>query len=97
MQDKSKLVGARIRLIRKEKYIKQVELAEKIGVSQAHLSNIEAGRSNITVENLIKLHEVLQCPISRFFADIDKEQENVRYDISQTDLLMALEKFKKLS
>ncbi len=71
MSEKAKLVGARIRLLRVSKNLAQNEVAAKIGISQVHLSNIEKGRNNITLENLLKLHEALQCPVASFFVDID--------------------------
>ena len=71
MSEKTKLVGARIRLLRLERNMAQNEVAEKIGISQAHLSNIEKGRNNITLENLLHLHEVLGCSVASFFVDID--------------------------
>ena len=71
MSEKTKLVGARIRLLRLERNMAQNEVAEKIGISQAHLSNIEKGRNNITLENLLRLHEVLGCSVASFFVDID--------------------------
>ena len=74
MSEKARLVGARIRMLRLSKNLAQNTAAEKMGISQAHLSNIEKGRSNITLENLLKLHEVLNCPMSSFFVDIDGEQ-----------------------
>lgn len=50
MYDETKLkgVGARIRNLRAEQELTQFELAEKIGVSQTHLSNIECGRVQIS-------------------------------------------------
>lgn len=71
MSEKAKLVGERIRLLRLSKKLQQKTVAEKIGLSQAHLSNIEKGRNNITLENLLRLHEVLGCPMASFFVDID--------------------------
>lgn len=76
MSEKTKLVGARIRLLRLEKNLAQNEVAEKIGISQAHLSNIEKGRNNITLENLLRLHEVLGCSVASFFVDIDGDGVN---------------------
>lgn len=50
----------------------QKEIAQKIGISQAHLSNIESGRSNLTMENLFKLQELFSVPFSEFFVEVDK-------------------------
>ena len=38
-----KLMGARIKLLRREKSITQEQLAEKIGVSSEHIRRIETG------------------------------------------------------
>ena len=53
MRYKAKLVGKRIKLLRCDRGMQQVELAEKIGVSQSLLSNIESGRCSVTLDNLI--------------------------------------------
>lgn len=80
MSEKTKLVGARIRLLRLERNLAQNDVAEKIGISQAHLSNIEKGRNNITLENLLRLHEVLGCSVASFFVDIDGTAPKVQAD-----------------
>ena len=69
--EEAKKVGARIKLIRQSKNWQQANLAAAIGVSQSLLSNMEAGRCSVTLENLIKLHDVLKCPMREFFVDID--------------------------
>ena len=105
MSEKARLVGARIRLLRLEKGLKQLDVAKKLEMSQAHLSNIEKGRNNITLENLLKLHEVLGCPVSSFFVDIDgkvqseaqaEEQKNpLQLQFSLEDFVQALMSLKK--
>ena len=75
MLEEAKLVGKRIRLIRQSKSWQQASLAEAIGVSQSLLSNMEAGRCSVTLENLIKLHEVLNCPMRDFFVDMDGDYD----------------------
>lgn len=69
------LIGTRVKMLRITKRVSQTELAKKIGVTQTHLSNIENGRAGLTITNLIKLHQVLDCPISSFFEDIEGKQE----------------------
>lgn len=73
MSTEAKLVGQRIKIIRITKHLQQTEVAKRVGVSQAHLSNIESGRSNVTLENLLKLQEVLECSVSSFFTDVDNK------------------------
>ena len=75
MNEQTKRIGERIKLIRMTKAIPQAVVAGSMGVSQSLLSNIESGRCSITLDNLIKLHEVLDCPVRDFFVDIDKQYE----------------------
>ena len=71
MTDRSMQVGKRIKTMRMQQCLSQSQLAKKMGISQAHLSNIECGRSHITLENLLALHDVLNVRMADFFVDID--------------------------
>lgn len=51
-------VNERFKLIRKELKKKQSEMAEELGVSRSHISNIEAGRERISL-TMIKLLSAL--------------------------------------
>ena len=75
MLEEAKKVGKRIKMIRQSRGWQQANLAEAIGVSQSLLSNMEAGRCSVTLENLIKLHEVLDCPMRDFFVELDGEYD----------------------
>lgn len=97
MEKMKKMVCSRIKLVRISKGMKQQDLAEKIGVSQAHMSNMEGGRSSVTLENLLKIHIALDCPVASFFVDIDgapakNESDNM---FSLDDLVAALTAMKK--
>ena len=94
MKDIAKIIGTRIKMLRFAKHMQQTELAKRMGISQTHMSNIESGRNNVTVD---KLHEILGCSMSSFFVDIDgkeepKENNNV---FSLEDLTQALILLKK--
>lgn len=98
MSVKSELVGSRIKFIRIGKRVSQRDVAAKVGISQAHMSNIECGRSHCTLENLIKLGEVFECPLRDFFVDIDKEIDQPKEEkglFSILDLAIALLQLKK--
>lgn len=98
MSAKTELVGSKIKFIRISKNMSQRNLAAKVGISQAHLSNIECGRSHCTLENLIKLGEILECPLRDFFVDIDNETNQGKEDpglFSINDLVLALLQLKK--
>ena len=53
-------IGARIKDVRRKRNISQEDFAEKIGVcSGTHVSNIERGRSGISVSKLMNICKVL--------------------------------------
>ena len=90
MSEQTKKVGERIKLLRLSKNIPQAVAAEAIGVSQSLLSNIESGRCNITLDNLIKLHEAFDCPMRDFFVDIDGPVQREGDYFSLEELARAL-------
>lgn len=53
-------VGRRIAKFRKRMGLRQYEVAEKIGVNDKHISNIETGRCAPSLELIMKLCGVLQ-------------------------------------
>ncbi len=57
--DKKKLLGQRIKELRKAKNITQEDLAERINVEPASISNIECGRNYPNFATLEKTLEVL--------------------------------------
>ena len=71
VNEQAKRIGERIKQIRMQKNLPQAVVAGSMGVSQSLLSSIESGRCSTTVDNLIKLHEILDCPVRDFFVDID--------------------------
>ena len=75
MSERAVIVGKRVKAMRMQKGISQSELAHSVGISQAHMSNIENGHSNITLENLFALHDILGVSMASFFVDIDGIQE----------------------
>ena len=80
MSERAVIVGKRVKAMRLQKRISQSDLAQSIGISQAHMSNIESGRSNITLENLFAIHDVLNVSMASFFVDIDNDEKQ---DISE--------------
>lgn len=56
-------IGQRIAELRKEKGLTQIELADCSQLTQRHISRIESGRYNLTVDLLAKVAEGLGCKI----------------------------------
>ena len=101
MSERAVIVGKRVKAMRMQKGISQSELAHRVGISQAHMSNIENGHINITLENLFALHDILGVSMASFFVDIDgkQEAEDTKAFIGLSDMIDALLliKNKKLS
>ena len=94
MSERAVIVGKRVKAMRMQKGISQSELAHRVGISQAHMSNIENGHSNITLENLFSLHDILGVSMASFFVDIDNdEKQDFREEkdyIGLSDMIDAL-------
>ena len=73
MENEFKVLGRKVKLLRLEKGITQTDMAEAIGLSQTNLSNIESGRTAITIQNLFKIRKILGCKMADFFVDFDGE------------------------
>ena len=52
-------VGSRIKKARKSKGISQVTLADKLGISVSHMSNIENGKINVGLDIFIDITDAL--------------------------------------
>lgn len=59
MSEKLKQVGRRIQEARKAAGLNQADLAEKVDISANHMSAIETGKTNCTIEVFMKLTEAL--------------------------------------
>ncbi len=88
-----KKIGERIRKLRIQKGISQIELAKAIEVSQTHMSNIEKGNTGISLWTAVKISRALDCSIDSFADEErydngkDKATEN---KIDLEDLIEAL-------
>ena len=73
MKENIKILANRVKMLRMRKGVSQTRMAEEIGVSQTNLSNMESGRTAITIQNLFKIKKVLNCKMADFFVDFDGE------------------------
>ncbi|MBI4823309.1 MAG: helix-turn-helix transcriptional regulator [Nitrospirae bacterium] len=65
--DVKRLIGLRIRELRRSNGISQERLAEKAGISSKYLSSIERGKENPTLDTFIRLSGALNIEISEVF------------------------------
>lgn len=57
-------LGQNIKIKRQELDLCQFELAERVGVTQTHISDIERGKRNPSVELLIKIAKAFKCDVN---------------------------------
>ncbi|HEX7838728.1 MAG TPA: helix-turn-helix transcriptional regulator [Kofleriaceae bacterium] len=70
-RDVSQRLGVRIRTLREERELTQKQLADRVGISAAHISFIERGAKTASLEVLIGIAEVLDMSLSELFLDAD--------------------------
>jgi len=68
-----KMIGSRIKAIRKREKLTQEKLAEKMDINSKYLSSIERGLENPTLDTLINLSESLEVEMDEFFTHIEIE------------------------
>lgn len=67
--DKYKRIGLNIAYQRKLKKLTQIQLAERIGISRTHMSNIEAPNmvTPISLEVIFSIADTLEIPVETLF------------------------------
>ncbi|MBQ9763013.1 MAG: helix-turn-helix transcriptional regulator [Phascolarctobacterium sp.] len=73
MKENFNILGRRVKYMRMDKGISQMNMAAMLGLSQTNLSNMESGRTAITTQNLFKIREIMGCRMADFFVDFDEK------------------------
>lgn len=79
MIDKHK-IGKQLKELRLARGWRQVEVADKVGLSRSAISNIEAGKRAMTLVTLKKFCEIYQIDVSYF--EIETENYNEALDLT---------------
>lgn len=53
-------IGKRIKYLRKEKHLTQIDLAEKLGAAQNTISQYEHGKAKISIDILVNLAQIFE-------------------------------------
>lgn len=69
MKDIKYIIADNVRLYRKKENLTQAELAERAELSLDTIKRIEGGKKTISLENFLRLSDVLHVPISFFLYD----------------------------
>ena len=78
-------VGARLRLLRKDRHLTQTELARQIGIQQSDLSRMEKGEYRVSLDHLFKMLAVFDVSFNDFF-DEQKAADEPRRALSREDM-----------
>ncbi len=73
MNDYKKAMGERLRTQRKLHHLTQEQLAEKLDISIKHYSEAERGIIGLSVDNLIKVSEILGISLDYLLKGIEIE------------------------
>ncbi len=66
MYDDKEFIGKTLQEIRKRAKMTQSELAERVGISDKHLSKIETGKNLPSLNNFLKMAEVMEFSLDEF-------------------------------
>ncbi len=66
-------IGQRVRRIRKARGISQEELAERVGISNTHMSHIETANTKLSLPVLVALAEALEVGTDDLLYDAPRE------------------------
>jgi transcriptional regulator with XRE-family HTH domain len=72
------LVGRKIRQLRRQRKLTQVELADRIGVHQSDLSRMEQGEYKVGLDTLLKILATFDLSIGDFFDEGNRTETVVQ-------------------
>ena len=67
-------IGANVRFLRTLRKLRQQDVAAMLGISQTHLSNMECGRVQFSLKQLLRLANIFDCRLEAFL-DVEKAEE----------------------
>lgn len=85
------LVGRKIRQLRRDHKLTQVELSTRLGIQQSDLSRMEKGEYRVSLDTLFRIVAEFKLSIGEFFDEVNQPQEvstralRVARDLSRLD------------
>lgn len=73
--DYKKEMGIRLKQRRKELHMTQEQLSDKLNISIKHYSEVERGITGLSVENIIKISNILHMSIDYLLKGESKKEE----------------------
>ena len=78
------LIGRTLRSLRKQNDMSMQELADKIALSQASISRLERGDTDINFAQLANVCDVFNLTLTEFFAMVE-QQMDLKLDVSPAE------------
>lgn len=75
-----KRMGLEIKVHRIRKGITQRELADILGISQAHLCNVENGRLSLSLKLLLTLRNILECSLDELVVEDTPDEKHPEHE-----------------
>lgn len=69
MTNRLEIIGKNIRDLRKRQNLSQIDLAVAVGIDRAYLSEIENGKTNITINTLYAIADALNTPMTKLLPE----------------------------
>lgn len=97
-----KAIGKRIKIARIKKNLTQEVLADKIGVTPQHVSNIETGNSSVSLPTLVAIANVLTVSVDELLCDtvliskavFEKEAQELFTDCNEYEVRVLVDVMK---
>lgn len=97
-----KAIGKRIKIARLKTDLTQEIMAEKIGVTPQHVSNIETGNSSVSLTTLIAIANLLKVSVDELICDtvlktkyvFSKEANEIFRDCNEYEIRVLIEILK---
>ncbi|WP_058301495.1 helix-turn-helix domain-containing protein [Gorillibacterium timonense] len=89
-KDILKLVGHRVRDLRKERGWSQEALGEKGGFHYSYIGQIERGEKNVSLLNLVKIADALEVGVPQLFAYLDDEEKYIGSEADLQEIVKTL-------
>ncbi len=86
------LLGKQLRQIRIEKGLSQEKLSELVFISPRQMCLIENGNSYPSLDTFVRIAEILEIDINKFFSINSSENDNIRTSI--IDMVKGLDRKK---
>jgi transcriptional regulator with XRE-family HTH domain len=65
------MIGTKIRTIREQKKLKQLDVAVRLGIEQSTYAKIENNQISITTERLLLIAEIFEVPITDLLPNLN--------------------------